>query len=92
MCKVYTGYCGISEIELKLADYLSVQTHKPCFIFHLFASLDFFALPNWGLPGRSMFARLYLEMPTLSIQLRDFFFQKNAYVCATFTWVRGQVG
>ena len=48
MCKVYTGYCGTSEIEhslapvrsiipsLKLGDYLSVQTHKPCSISHLF--------------------------------------------------------
>ena len=48
MCKVYTGYCGTSEIEhglcacmvdnpsLKLEDYLSVQAHKPCSISHLF--------------------------------------------------------
>ena len=49
MCKVYTGYCGTSEIEhglcactvdnpsLKLGDYLSVQAHKPCFISHLYS-------------------------------------------------------
>ena len=41
LCKVYTGYCGTSEIEhgapvwsiipsLKLGDYLSVKAHKPC--------------------------------------------------------------
>ena len=43
MCKVYTGYCGTSEIEhgcvsvrsLKLGDYLSVQAHKLCSISHL---------------------------------------------------------
>ena len=47
ICKVYTGYCGTSEIEhglwpvrsiipsLKLGDYLSVQAHKPCYISHL---------------------------------------------------------
>ena len=48
MCKVYTSYCGTSEIEhglcactadnpraLKLWDYLSVQAHKPCSISHI---------------------------------------------------------
>ena len=42
MCKVYTGYCGISEIEHGLCagtvDNLSVQAHKPCLISHIFAS------------------------------------------------------
>ena len=48
MCKVYTGYCGTSEIEhglcacsvdnplAKAPDYLSVQAHKPCSISHLY--------------------------------------------------------
>ena len=47
MCKVYTGYCGTSEIKhglcsctvdnplAKARDYLSVQAHKPCSISHL---------------------------------------------------------
>ena len=43
MCKVYTGYCGTSEMEpvrsiipsLKLEDYISVQAYKPCSISHL---------------------------------------------------------
>ena len=47
LCKVYTGYCGTSEIEhglcactvdnplAKARDYLSVQAHKPCSISHL---------------------------------------------------------
>ena len=47
MCKVYTGYCGTSEIEHRLCactvdnplakarDYLSLQAHKPCSISHL---------------------------------------------------------
>ena len=48
MCKVYTGYCGTSEIEhglcacmvdnplAKAWDYLSVQAHKPCIISHMY--------------------------------------------------------
>ena len=44
LCKVYTGYCGTSEIEhglcactvdAKARDYLSVQANKPCSISHL---------------------------------------------------------
>ena len=42
MCKVYTGYNGTNEIEHGLCactvdnprDYLSVQAHKSCSIFH----------------------------------------------------------
>ena len=56
MCKVYTGYCGTSEIEhglctcmvdnpsLKLGDYLSVQAHKPCSI-SLLENKDICILP-----------------------------------------------
>ena len=52
MWKVYTGYCGTSEIEhglcactvdnplAKARDYLSVQAHKPCSISHLFAKKE----------------------------------------------------
>ena len=54
MCKVYTGYCGTSEIEhglcactvdnplAKARDYLSVQAHKPCSISHIFCDFHGF--------------------------------------------------
>ena len=56
LCKVYTGYCGTSEIEhglcactvdnplAKLGDYLSVQAHKPCSISHIFCQCRPFLL------------------------------------------------
>ena len=46
MGKVYTDYCGTSETEhglcasLKLGDYLSIQSHKPCSISHFENDFD----------------------------------------------------